>query len=910
MSKSRVSALALICAASLVACGGGGGSAPAPAPAPSPSPTPSDTTPPETTLNSSSPALSNSDRATFSVASNEVGGTFEISVDGGAYVPANSVFTVSGLADGPHTLNARARDIAGNVDATPASFSWTIDTVAPDTTITASPPALTNQPAAPFSMISNDPGSVTFEASFDGGAFATVVSPLLPAGLADGAHTVAIRAVDAAGNADATPATWSWTIDTTGPVVRLVFPTGNGYTDASQLHVRGTAQAQGGITSLNVNGIAATSSDGFAHWSAVVPLQVGDNLLVVNATDGLGNQDDTTRATIANRGAMAAEVLNLAYHAASNRLIATDGERRALLGVRSSDRYASVISDATRGTGPTLQQPGGLTLDGGRAIVTDSSSDRLLAIDLTTGDRTELAPPGSDSNLSFAWSVAYDPVTQYVYAGTLTARIIVIDLANPGVRTVLSGAGVGTGPSLDSVSAVYLDPNGSRLLVTAKDGHGIIAVDLVTGNRSYVTYAAPLDLANQVGTGSAFYGLGQVAMQTAQNRLLAADIGPNENSGRLFGIDLTTGNRTLLAVGTPDVVLRYAGSTLALDAANGHVYFGMRDRARVARWDLAAATLTRFFDSEVGTGQALSYPTGMLLSSIAGSPHLYSPTRTPVPTLQRTALAVGDRVSISIYPGLGSGPNFADPRQLVADPRPGMESKALMLDADLNNPTLTLRGIDLASGDRTQIAQASMPNYRFLSRMAVDTDGNRALVGLSIPAGGAGSIVAMDMSTGNLSTVASLSVGGGPPMYEIAAVAWLPSTFGLAGRLVVGTDYSILLVNGSGDRTWISSGSVVGLGPTLGEVEDMELDLPNRRALVLSATEQSLQWVNLDNGGRSMASGRNPDTQAVLGAGPALFGRPMRMTADFPNDLAFVSVMQTAFAAVDLVSGDRVILAR
>jgi hypothetical protein len=82
--------------------------------------------------------------------------------------------------------------------------------VPPDTTIAA------QGPAGPFALASDQAG-VTFECSVDGGAFAACASPFAGGG-APGAHTLAARALDAAGNADPSPATASWTVDP--PVIR------------------------------------------------------------------------------------------------------------------------------------------------------------------------------------------------------------------------------------------------------------------------------------------------------------------------------------------------------------------------------------------------------------------------------------------------------------------------------------------------------------------------------------------------------------------------------------------------------------------------------------------------------------------------------------------------------------------
>ena len=66
--------------------------------------------------------------------------------------PAPARRPTRGLADGSHTFEVRATDTAGNVDQTPASFAWTVDTTAPTTSIGSSPPALSNSANASFSF--------------------------------------------------------------------------------------------------------------------------------------------------------------------------------------------------------------------------------------------------------------------------------------------------------------------------------------------------------------------------------------------------------------------------------------------------------------------------------------------------------------------------------------------------------------------------------------------------------------------------------------------------------------------------------------------------------------------------------------------------------------------------------------
>src|SRR5207253_5016210 len=156
----------------------------------------------------------------FSFTATEAGGTFECKLDGGAFAPCTSPQSYSALAAGSHSFQVRAIDPAGIADPTPASFTWTIDTTAPDTTLTATPSAVTNNTSASFSFTATEAGS-TFECQLDGGAFTACASPQSYSALAAGTHAFQVRAIDPDGNTDATPASFTWTIDTTAPDTTL-----------------------------------------------------------------------------------------------------------------------------------------------------------------------------------------------------------------------------------------------------------------------------------------------------------------------------------------------------------------------------------------------------------------------------------------------------------------------------------------------------------------------------------------------------------------------------------------------------------------------------------------------------------------------------------------------------------------
>jgi hypothetical protein len=86
------------------------------------------------------------------------------------------------------------------------------DAGAPETTIAKGPSGKTKSKSATFEFNGTDARVVSgFECKLDTGAFAPCTSPFTVK-VKKGKHTFQVRATDAAGNVDPTPATRSWTV--------------------------------------------------------------------------------------------------------------------------------------------------------------------------------------------------------------------------------------------------------------------------------------------------------------------------------------------------------------------------------------------------------------------------------------------------------------------------------------------------------------------------------------------------------------------------------------------------------------------------------------------------------------------------------------------------------------------------
>ena len=176
------------------------------------------TAPPTPVINTGPASPTNSTSATFMFSDSEAGVSFLCRLDAAAFAACGSPKTYSGLGQGAHTFQVKARDAAGN-ESGPASRTWTVDTTPPPVpVITSAPPDPSSQAESTFEFTDAE-SPVSFQCSVENGPFGSCTSPFTFTVIVDtsnnGQHQFAVRAVDPAGNVSGS-ATYSWKVTGVG----------------------------------------------------------------------------------------------------------------------------------------------------------------------------------------------------------------------------------------------------------------------------------------------------------------------------------------------------------------------------------------------------------------------------------------------------------------------------------------------------------------------------------------------------------------------------------------------------------------------------------------------------------------------------------------------------------------------
>ncbi len=216
-----------------------------------------------------------------------------------AYVDARPFFIGHGACDSVEWINGLSGTFTNSyhpkIDGhsngfAPAARDGLLDV--PETTITGSPGSPSNNPNPQFQFNSDVPGS-TFQCKLDGGAFTSCTSPRQYTGVAQGAHTFQVRAINPNGDVDQFPASYVWTIDTTAPGITLdpTGPTGTVSSDSAEFSFASGDPSAALACRLDTGSFTACLSP-----KAYSDLDDGGHTFTVRATDPAGNVSTASRS--------------------------------------------------------------------------------------------------------------------------------------------------------------------------------------------------------------------------------------------------------------------------------------------------------------------------------------------------------------------------------------------------------------------------------------------------------------------------------------------------------------------------------------------------------------------------------------------------------------------------------------
>jgi hypothetical protein len=225
--------------------------------------------------------------------------TFGCKKDAGAFSACSSGLTWSSIADGIHDFCVHATDASG-LEGADACRHWEQETN-PTASISAHPPSINSSPSATFGYTSNktnhpsDGSTLRYECKIDSGSFGAC--PGSYSSLADGSHTFQVRAVFTGalggGAHTSTAASYTWTQDTTPPVISMTSgpATGSTVVDSSGHTGFGfsASDATTGVSAIECGVDGGALGPCTSATSEVLDgLADGEHELVVKATDGAG----------------------------------------------------------------------------------------------------------------------------------------------------------------------------------------------------------------------------------------------------------------------------------------------------------------------------------------------------------------------------------------------------------------------------------------------------------------------------------------------------------------------------------------------------------------------------------------------------------------------------------------------
>jgi DNA-binding beta-propeller fold protein YncE len=641
--------------------------------------------------------------------------------------------------------------------------------------------------------------------------------------------------------------------------------------------VRGSASDADGVLGVRVNGVLASTTDGFATWSATVPLAPGDNAIVVRTIDVAGAFDLAADAVAVRReGPLPTTVLDAAFDPAGVRVILVD-PAEAVLGTTLVPAERETVSSDLRGGGVALRDPGdpypleAVVVDPalGVAYVADEGIDeRILRVHLATGDRVVVsdAVTGSGPAVDRVEGLALDAAGGRLFAACFSGEVYEIDVAS-GDRTLLAdGLTVGSGPEIERPEDVEFDPTSGRPYVLDSLGKSVFTIDPATLARTLVTGPT-------LGTGPALsISADEIALELDEGRLFVAD------GETVYAVDVATGDRTTFSdadVGAglgPEI-----GSPVALDldAAHGRLILVERT-GRVLSLDLASGDRFEMHRPGFGTGP-IDTPADVAVDP--ATRNVLFLVTDPEGALVEIDRATGDRRTVADDAALVP-PFLGGARYVAAGATPGT--------AHLSDG-LSVFEVTLATGARRVVSDASTGTGPLGE---LDDVAEGLVPGRLVVASRDEGLLSVDVASGDREVIAPL-----------ASFADFGRPYGVATDPL---DQRVFVADNSADEAIAvdaPTGAVAVLEDGFEDLGDCAADLVGE-SLWLVDDGDALLALDLVGGATAVVADTAPSGTISLGGVSRVDADPLRRLA------VVVDPHVMAIVAVDGVTGQRVLLAR
>jgi hypothetical protein len=298
--------------------------------------------------------------------------------------------------------------------------------------------------------------------------------------------------------------------DTTPPEVTILFPPPASMTEGETLFVRGTVKdvhgtlkAEGAVL---VNGMPATlepnSTGDEASWSVTLPLELGENEIVVTAEDAASNKNE-------DEGVASRRVESIAGESFPDDVNPFQGPLNATFGELNGQPVA---------------------------FVTDDTAIAVFAVNLNSGARTLISDNVNqiESPFIYPWAVVYGSDGVLYISDNAAPAIFKVDLES-GIRSVI--ATTGEGSYVNEPRGIFLRENAMSSQLFVADKETIFSLSVDTGGQRLVSGPALPDASNPINIA---FGI----VVSHQDELIAIDSGGER---KVLKIDSETGIRSRMS---------------------------------------------------------------------------------------------------------------------------------------------------------------------------------------------------------------------------------------------------------------------------------------------------------------------------------------------------------------------------